>query len=50
MTVQLYEVSSGAMIIADVVVNQTDYSITITITAGNAASLAAGTYRVVAIG
>lgn len=49
--VTLYEVSSGAQVMADVSVNATNYTITVTMVDSNSAgSLAAGTYRMVALG
>ena len=49
--VQLYQVSTGEMVIADVTVNQSNYNITITINdTESAGSLASGTYRVVIFG
>ena len=49
--VQLYQVSTGEMVIADVVVNQSNYNVTITINdTTSAGSLASGTYRVVIFG
>lgn len=49
--VNLYEVATGAMVIADVVVNQTNYAVTITINdVASAGTLAAGTYKVVMVG
>ena len=49
--VQLYQVSTGEMVIADVTVNQSNYNITITINdTTSAGSLASGTYRVVIFG
>lgn len=49
--VQLYQVSTGEMVIADVVVNQSNYNVTITINdTASAGSLASGTYRVVIFG
>ena len=49
--VQLYQVSTGEMVIADVTVNQSNYNITITINDTNSAgTLASGTYRVVVFG
>ena len=49
--VQLYQVSTGEMVIADVTVNQSNYNITITINDTNSAgTLASGTYRVVIFG
>lgn len=51
MFVTLYEVSSGAQVIADVSVNATNYSITVTIVDTNSAgSMPAGKYRIVALG
>lgn len=49
--VQLYQVSAGEMVIADVTVNQSNYNVTITINdTTSAGSLASGTYRVVIFG
>ena len=49
--VQLYQVSTGEMVIADVTVNQSNYNVTITINdTTSAGSLASGTYRVVIFG
>ena len=49
--VQLYQVSTGEMIIADVTVNQSNYNVTITINdTASAGTLASGTYRVVIFG
>lgn len=49
--VQLYQVSTGEMVIADVTVNQSNYNITIIINDTNSAgTLASGTYRVVVFG
>lgn len=49
--VQLYQVSTGEMVIADVAVNQSNYNITITINdTASAGTLASGTYRVVIFG
>ena len=49
--VQLYQVSTGEMVIADVTVNQSNYNVTITINdTASAGSLASGTYRVVIFG
>ena len=49
--VQLYQVSTGEMVFADVTVNQTNYNVTITINdTTSAGSLASGTYRVVIFG
>ena len=49
--VQLYQVSTGEMVIADVTVNQSNYNITITINDTNSAgTLASGTYRAVIFG
>lgn len=51
MIVQLYEVATGAQIIADVAVNQTNFNVTITINdVAGAGSLSANTYKVVIIG
>lgn len=51
MFVTIYEVATGDQVIADVKVNATNYTITITIVdSASAGSLSAGTYRVVAIG
>ena len=49
--VQLYQVSTGEMVFADVTVNQSNYNITITINDTNSAgTLASGTYRAVIFG
>ena len=49
--VQLYQVSTGEMVIADITVNQSNYNITITINdTASAGTLASGTYRVVIFG
>ena len=49
--VQLYQVSTGEMVFADVTVNQSNYNVTITINdTASAGSLASGTYRVVIFG
>lgn len=49
--VQIYEVTTGDQVIADVAVNQTNYTITITINdTASANTLTAGTYQVVAFG
>lgn len=49
--VQLYLVSTGEMVIADVIVNQSNYNVTITINdTASAGSLTSGTYRVVIFG
>ena len=49
--VQLYQVSTGEMVFADVTVNQSNYNVTITINdTASAGTLAAGTYRVVIFG
>lgn len=49
--VQLYQVSTGEMVIADITVNQSNYNITVTINDTNSAgTLASGTYRVVVFG
>ena len=51
MLVTLYEVSTGAQVVADVSVNASNYTITITIVdSASAGTLNAGTYRVVAVG
>lgn len=51
MLVQLYEVSTGAQVIADIVVNQTTFNVTITINdVSGAGTLSANTYKVVVIG
>lgn len=51
MLVQLYEVATGAQVIADVVVNQTNFNVTININdAAGAGTLSANTYKVVVIG
>ena len=48
---QLYQVSTGEMVIADVIINQSNYNVTITINdTASAGSLASGTYRVVIFG
>lgn len=46
--VQLYEVATGAQVIADVTVDQTNYNVTITIV--GTGTLATGTYRAVLFG
>lgn len=46
--VQLYEIATGAQVMADVVVDQTTYNVTITIV--GTGTLATGTYRVVLFG
>ncbi len=46
--VQLYEVATGAQVMADVTVDQTNYNVTITIV--GTGTLAAGTYRAVLFG
>lgn len=49
--VQVYEVSSGAMVFADVTIDQSTFTVTITmIDSASAGTLAAGTYRAVIIG
>lgn len=49
--VQLYQVSTGEMVIADVTVNQSNYNVTITINdTASAGTLASGTYRIVIFG
>ena len=49
--VQLYQVSTGEMVIADVTVNQSNYNVTITINdTASAGILTSGTYRVVIFG
>ena len=49
--VQLYQVSTGEMVFADVTVNQSNYNVTITINdTASAGTLASGTYRVVIFG
>lgn len=49
--VQLYQVSTGEMVIADVTVNQSNYNVTITINdTASAGTLASGTYCVVIFG
>ena len=49
--VQLYQVSTGEMVIADVTVNQSNYNVTITINdTASAGTLASSTYRVVIFG
>ena len=49
--VQLYQVSTGEMVFADVTVNQSNYNVTITINdTTSAGSLVSGTYRVVIFG
>lgn len=51
MLINLYEVASGAMVMADIAVNQTTYAVTITINdTASAGTLAAGTYKVVMVG
>lgn len=51
MLVQLYEVATGAQVVADVVVNQTNFNVTITINdVAGAGTLSANTYKVVIIG
>lgn len=51
MFIQVYEVSSGALVFTDVSVNQDNYTVTITINDVNSiGTLVAGTYRVVIIG
>lgn len=51
MIVQLYEVASNQLVIADVAVNATNYNVTITINDTNSAgTLTAGTYKVVIFG
>ena len=51
MIVQLYEVATNQMVIADVAVNATNYNVTITINDTNSAgTLTAGTYKVVIFG
>lgn len=51
MLVQVYEVSSGALVFTDVSVNQSNYTVTITINDVNSIeTLMAGTYQVVIIG
>ena len=51
MLVQLYEVATGAQVIADIVVNQTTFNVTITINdVAGAGTLSANTYKVVVIG
>ena len=51
MLVQLYEVATGAQVMADVVVNQTNFNVTITINdVAGAGTLSANTYKVVVIG
>lgn len=51
MLVQLYEVATGAQVMADVVVNQTNFNVTITINdVAGAGTLSANTYKVVIIG
>ena len=51
MLVQLYEVATGAQVIADIVVNQTTFNVTITINdVAGAGTLSANTYKVVIIG
>ena len=51
MIVQLYEVATGAQVMADVVVNQTNFNISITINdVAGAGTLSANTYKVVVIG
>lgn len=46
--VQLYEIATGAQVMADVIVDQTTYNVTITIV--GTGTLATGTYRVVLFG
>ena len=46
--VQLYEVATGAQVMADVTVDQTNYNVTITIV--GTGTLATGTYRAVLFG
>lgn len=46
--VQLYEVATGAQVMADVTVNQTNYNVTVSIV--GTGTLAAGTYRAVLFG
>lgn len=46
--VQLYEVATGAQVMADVTVDQTNYNVTITIV--GTGTLATGTYRIVLFG
>lgn len=46
--VQLYEIATGAQVMADVTVDQTNYNVTITIV--GTGTLAAGTYRAVLFG
>ena len=49
--VQLYQVSTGEMVFADVTINQSNYNVTITINdTASAGALASGTYRVVIFG
>ena len=49
--VQIYEIATGNQIIADVAVNQTNYTVTITINdVASAGTLSASTYQVVAFG
>ena len=51
MLIQLYEVATGAQVMADVVVNQTNFNVTITINdVAGAGTLSANTYKVVVIG
>lgn len=51
MFVQLYEVVTGAQVVADVAVNQTNFNVTITINdVAGAGTLSANTYKVVIIG
>lgn len=51
MLVQLYEVATGAQVMADVTVNQTNFNVTITINdVAGAGTLSANTYKVVIIG
>lgn len=51
MLVQLYEVATGAQVMADVVVNQTNFNVTITINdVAGSGTLSANTYKVVIIG
>lgn len=51
MLVQLYEVATGAQVMADIVVNQTNFNVTIIINdVAGAGTLSANTYKVVIIG
>ena len=51
MMAQLYEVATGAQVLADVTVSQTNYDVTVTINdTEKAGTLNANTYRVVLFG